>query len=134
PPPQSPPATGASPEAPDLRGPDGDRRRPATGRPDADRGAATRGDRGSRGDRRPATATPGTPRRSAPTWTVDFRGEPVPSRDIISAVRRYLVGGAGSVAVVAACVHLSLTACNEPGEVNFGNPNTLDRKNLPGDG
>lgn len=49
-------------------------------------------------------------------------------------MRRYLLGGVGGVFAITAAVHLSSSACNEPVATNYGNPNTLDRKNLPGEG
>lgn len=45
--------------------------------------------------------------------------------------------GFGALCAVAAGVQLVLWAaagCNEPIPTSFGNPNTLDRKNLPGEG
>lgn len=36
--------------------------------------------------------------------------------------------------VLAAAIHLSTSACDDVGVTTFGNPNTLDRKNLPGEG
>jgi hypothetical protein len=47
------------------------------------------------------------------------------------------MGGAGSLVAIAAALRLSSlasTGCNEPPATNYGNPNTLDRKNLPGEG
>jgi hypothetical protein len=52
-------------------------------------------------------------------------------------VRRYLVGGLG-LFVLGGAVQLLAgaggAACNEPIATNYGNPNALDRKNLPGEG
>jgi hypothetical protein len=49
---------------------------------------------------------------------------------------RYWMGGLGGLMLLAAGVHLGLgsSACNEPIATSYGNPNGLDRKNLPGEG
>ncbi|MBX3222136.1 MAG: hypothetical protein KF795_16585 [Labilithrix sp.] len=51
-------------------------------------------------------------------------------------MRRYLMGGLGGAFLLAVGVHLAAgaAACNEPAATAYGNPNTLDRKNLPGEG
>lgn len=51
-------------------------------------------------------------------------------------MRRFLLGGLGGVFVLGAGVQLVSGAlgCNEPVDASFGNPNGLDRKNLPGEG
>lgn len=53
----------------------------------------------------------------------------------VVAARRYLLPGAFCLVVASAVLHVpALVACNEVPETSFGNPNTLDRKNLPGEG
>ena len=51
-------------------------------------------------------------------------------------MRRYLLGGLSGLFLLGAGVQLVSGAlgCNEPVEPTFGNPNGLDRKNLPGEG
>lgn len=41
---------------------------------------------------------------------------------------------AGIAASLALAGYVAVTSCGEPYEVTFGNPNTLDRKNVPGEG
>jgi hypothetical protein len=45
---------------------------------------------------------------------------------------RYVLGGVGALLLLSLAVHIA--SCNEPPDTNYGNPNTLDRKNLPGEG
>lgn len=42
--------------------------------------------------------------------------------------------GAGASAAALVAGHLVLTACGEPSSTRYGNPNTLDRKSIPGEG
>ncbi len=49
-------------------------------------------------------------------------------------MRRLWLGGAGGLALLSAGLHLSTTGCDDLDQVEFGNPNALDRKNLPGEG
>jgi hypothetical protein len=48
-------------------------------------------------------------------------------------VQRYVVGGVFFASGVVA-VHGIVVGCSEPAATSYGNPNTLDRKNLPGEG
>jgi hypothetical protein len=47
-------------------------------------------------------------------------------------VRRYLLSGLCGLVLAAMGAHVA--SCNEPLATVYGNPNTLDRKNLPGEG
>ena len=49
-------------------------------------------------------------------------------------MRSYFIGGCGALLAVSAVLQVSALAagCNQPEETPYGNPNTLDRKNLPG--
>lgn len=49
-------------------------------------------------------------------------------------MNRYLGVGTVGLLLIMATVHVSSTACNEPVNVSYGNPNVLDRKSLPGEG
>jgi hypothetical protein len=49
-------------------------------------------------------------------------------------VRRYLVGGLGGLLLLAGVTHLfGSSGCSEPTATAYGNPNGLDRNNLPGE-
>lgn len=48
-------------------------------------------------------------------------------------MRRLLIGSVlAAFGIITA--HVALSACSEPEDTSYGNPNTLDRKNLPGEG
>lgn len=84
------------------------------------------------GKRRPSLIVPGPE-------PDDFRGNHIPPRAIICAVRRFLIGGIGGLILLGGAVQLLATAggtgCNEPVPTNYGgNPTFLDRKNIPGEG
>ena len=48
-------------------------------------------------------------------------------------MQRYVVGGVFLASGVVS-VHGIVVGCSEPAATSYGNPNTLDRKNLPGEG
>lgn len=48
-------------------------------------------------------------------------------------MRRYLLGGLGAFALALSGLYAG-AGCNEPPDTTYGNPNALDRKNLPGEG
>ena len=51
-------------------------------------------------------------------------------------MRRYLLGGLSGLFLLGGGVQILSVGlgCNEPVETTYGNPNALDRKNLPGEG
>lgn len=48
-------------------------------------------------------------------------------------MRRYFLGGVGALLLAFTTVNVG-GGCNEPPATEFGNPNGLDRKNIPGEG
>ncbi len=48
-------------------------------------------------------------------------------------MQRYVVGGVFLASGIVT-VHGIVAGCSEPAATSYGNPNTLDRKNLPGEG